>query len=99
MACNGADPSNQPGSSAWARNLYRLRLDSAGCPNTYPDLAERLGPFGVEIVCDLDGQAIVDRSSGEGDELLLDLTRPIDLPVIEHALGPTGRRVVTLLPV
>ncbi len=79
-------------------NLYRLSLEARPGPRAarddFGDVAERLGPFGVEVL-DFSNTSH-DRASA--DEVLIDLTRPIDLPLIEHVLKPTGRKLLALKP-
>ncbi len=78
-------------------NLYRLSLEARPGPREvqadFGDVAENLGPFGVEV---LDITIHGTRQSDTADEVVVDLTRPIDLPLIEYALKPTGRRLLAL---
>lgn len=95
------------------RNLYRLSLESQSRPadhgdnshrphdsDNLDDVAERLGPFGVEVLKGGFGQLLSTIPRCElTDEVVIDVTRPIDLPLIEHALRPIGRRILSLQPV
>lgn len=88
-----ADQSAKPRNARCGKNLYRLSLDGSGSDSTdLGEVAERLGPFGVHVV-DTGCSA---RSSFAASEILIDLTRPIDLPLIEHVLRPTGRKILGL---
>lgn len=81
-------------------NLYRLSLEARPGPREvradFGDVAENLGPFGVEVLdITIHGTHQTD-TADSADEIVVDLTRPIDLPLIEHALKPTGRRLLAL---
>lgn len=84
-------------------NLYRLSLEARPGPREvqadFGDVAENLGPFGVEVLgITIHGSRQADSadSADSADEVVVDLTRPIDLPLIEYALKPTGRRLLAL---
>ncbi len=62
------------------------------------DVAEMLGPFGVQVLDAFDA-GFVQLPPSLNDEIVIDLTRPIDLPLIEHVLRPTGRKIVALQPI
>ncbi|MEZ5256840.1 MAG: ACT domain-containing protein [Ilumatobacteraceae bacterium] len=69
-------------------NLYRIRFRAADSPGRLGAAASALGALGVNIlsvdVQSVDGDEIV-------DDLVVELTVPIDLPAIEVALRGRGR--------
>ena len=74
-------------------DVYRLRLQLDDQPGRLGRLASALGGLGVNIL-DVDIHSI--DGSHRADELLIDLTRPVDLPALEHAVRRAGSRLSCL---
>lgn len=76
--------------------FHRLRIDVDDTPGRLGAIAAALGRVGVNII-DVDVQAVVGRTSV--DEVVVELTQPIDLPAIEHAVRGAGGRLTDITSV
>lgn len=77
-------------------NLYRARIQVADSPGHLGRAAAALGALGINIL-DVDVQSL--RGDYSADDLLIDLTRPIDLPTIALTLESVGCEVLDVQPV
>lgn len=67
--------------------FHRLRIDVDDAPGRLGAIAAALGRLGANII-DVDVQSVVGRTSV--DEVVVELTQPIDLPAIEQAVRGAG---------
>lgn len=75
--------------------LHRLRIELDDAPGHLGRAAAALGALGVNIL-DVDVHGIA--GDRRDDELLVDLTVPLDLPAVEAALRDVGCEVVDIRP-
>lgn len=76
--------------------FHRLRIDVDDTPGRLGAVAAALGRLGVNII-DVDVQSVVGRTSV--DEVVVELTLPIDLPAIEHAVRGAGGALTDIISV
>lgn len=74
-------------------DVYRVRVRMADTPGRLGAVAVALGAFAINIV-DVDVHRI--DASTSADDLLIELTRPVDLPLIEHVLRQVDCEVLAL---
>lgn len=72
---------------------YRVRVRLADTPGRLGSAAAALGAFGINII-DVDVHSV--DGGAFADDLLIDLTVPIDLPVVEYALRQADCELVHL---
>lgn len=75
-------------------HLYRIRIQVTDSPGHLGRAAAALGGLGANIL-DVDVQSL--QGGYSADDLLVDLTRPLDLPAVEHALEATGCAVLSIV--
>jgi GNAT superfamily N-acetyltransferase len=76
-------------------SFHRLRIDVDDAPGRLGAIAAALGRLGANII-DVDVQSVVGRTSV--DEVVVELTQPVDLPAIEHAVRGAGGTLTDILP-
>lgn len=76
--------------------FHRLRIDVDDIPGRLGSIAAALGGLGANII-DIDVQSVVGRTSV--DEIVVELTQPIDLPAMEHAVRAAGGSLTEILDV